>query len=241
MTQSATDGPAFQPTLSGAGYVNNALVVNMMEPYVSGSHLRAPQPSPLFFAVGRVMGMTAESPPRTIVYISGWPILPVIAKITGLYPTVYGGVYYGRIVQGQFCNGSNFGYNFPMADLGSGALPSVETCWITNQWEQTYGTPNHNALSVGTYVWGLVTGFPIYSVEGGVASNDTVYQVFTWFPPQSATLTHQPAAITAVETAGSSYSSNEQTMLNNLKTDVNNLYNSLNDLYSNLKAAGYSL
>jgi hypothetical protein len=239
-TQSATDGPAPLQN-SDSSYVNNALVINVVEQFVNSSHMLYPNNSYYFYAVGRVMGYTAETTPRAIVYIDNWPVYPVIAKITGLYQSTPGGVYYGRIVQGQFVNGSNFSYTFALSGLNSAYLPSVDTCWISNNWEQTYGTPNHNALSVGTYVWGLMVGFPAFSIQDGTSSYDTWYQVYTWFPPQSATLTHTIQNLVTSQTAGTSYTINEQTMLNNLKTDVSNIQSSLSNLYSNLKSAGYSL
>lgn len=239
-TQNQTDGPAPRQNTDST-YVNNALVINLPEQFVNGSHMLYPNNSTYYCVLGRKMGMTKEANPRTIVYVDSWPVKPVIAKITGQYQSTPGGVYYGRIVQGQFVNGSNFGYSFALNSLSSEYLPSVDTCWITNNWEQTYGTPNHDALAVGTYVWGLMVGFPAYSVADGTSSYDTWYQVYTWFPPQSATLTHTIQNLETTQTAGTSYTSNEQTMLNNLKTDLSNIQAALANLYSNLKAAGYSL
>jgi len=240
--QSATDGPAALTGTSGAS-VNNALVINLNEPYVNGTHVLFGSSADIFYAVGRVMGHTPETTPRTIVYIESWPMSPVIAKITGVYESTLGGVYYGRIVQGQFTTGSNFGYNFALSSLNSAYLPSVDNCWITNNWEQTYGTSAHNGLTVGQYVWGFTAGFPQYSAitSGNTNSNNVWYQVYTWFPIQSATLTHTIANLTTSQTANTTYGINEQSMLNNLKTDVTNLQAALSNLYANLKTAGYSL
>ena len=99
--QSATDGPAPVTTSNGA-FVNNALVINMNEP-VRQRHACAVMAitAELFYVVGRAMGFTSESTPRTIVYVQNWPIVPVIAKITGIYQSTLGGVYYGRIAPGS--------------------------------------------------------------------------------------------------------------------------------------------
>jgi hypothetical protein len=167
----------------------------------------------------------------------------VIAKITGVYQSTLGGVYYGRIVQGQFVSGSNFGYNFQLSSLNPAYLPTVDNCWITNNWEQTFGTQAHNALTIGQYLWGFMCGYPQYSAitSGNSDSNNVWFQVYTWFPVQAATLTHPIQNITTGQTANTSYGLNEQTMLDNLKTDVINLQASLSNLYANLKSAGYSL
>lgn len=71
--------------------------------------------------------------------------------------------------------------------------------------------------------------------------NNIWYQIYTWFPPQSAALTHGIQNLVTTQIANSTYAINEQTMLNNLKTDVSNVQASLSNLYANLKAAGYSL
>jgi hypothetical protein len=240
--QTATDGP--KPlTASNGSLINNALVINLNEPYVNGTHVLYAETGEWFYVIGRVMGYTAESTPRTIVYVQNWPLGPVIAEITGDYQTTQGGVYYGRIVQGQFASGSNFGYNLPLSSLSSSDLPAVDNCWITNNWEQVYATQGHNALSVGQFVWGFIAGFPQYSLitSGNSNSNNIWYQVYTWYPVQSATLSYAIQQITTSETANSTYGLNEQTMLDNLKTDVTNIQASLSNLYANLKSAGYSL
>jgi hypothetical protein len=189
------------------------------------------------------MGYTAETTPRAVVYVQNWPIFPVIAKITGTFSSTLGGVYYGRLTQGQFVNDSNFGYDFLLSSLSSSYIASNDNCWITNNWEQTYSSPAHNGLSVGQFVWGFVAGFPQFSVvtSGNSNINNVWYQVYTWFPLQSASLTHSIQNLVTTQSANSAYSINEQTMLNNLKTDVSNLQASLSNLYANLKVAGYSL
>ncbi len=167
----------------------------------------------------------------------------MIVRVTGSYQAANGGVYYGRIVQGQFATGSNFGYNFPLSSLNTAFLPSVDNCWITNNWEQTYGTLGHNALVANQYVWGLMCGQPQFSniTPTNTDANNIWYQVYTWFPPQSAALTHGIQNLNTTQTANSTYAINEQTMLNNLKSDVSNLQAALSNLYANLRAAGYSL
>jgi hypothetical protein len=240
--QSATDGPT-PVTQTGGALVNNALVVNLSEPYVTGTHVLYASTSELFYAIGRVMGYTSDSPPRPIVYLDNWPIHPVIAKITGVFTSSLGGVYYGRLTQGLFANGSNFGYSFLLSSLNSAYVASFDNCWITNNWEQTYCSPPHNGLSVGQYVWGLIAGFPQFSVvtSGNSSINNVWFQVYTWFPLQSAALTHPIQNVVTAQTANATYSLNEQTMLNNLRTDVSNIQGSLSNLYANLKIAGYSL
>lgn len=242
VNQSATDGPK-PATHSGGTLVNNALVVNLNEPYVNGTHLLWGNTPEMFYAIGRMQGQTTESTPRTIVYIESWPLYPVIAKITGVYQATYGGVYYGRIAQGQFASGSSFGYGSLLSNLSSAFLPSVDNCWITNNWEQTYSTNERNSLAVGQYVWGFVAGFPQYSAitSGNTSATNVWFQVYTWFPPQCATLVHPVQNVVTTQSANSTYGINEQTMLNNLKTDVTNLQAALSNLYANMKTAGYSL
>lgn len=238
--QSATDGPKYATTTpNGSIPVNNALVINVPEQYVKGSHLLYSVQADLFYAVGRIMGQTSESTPRTIVYIGDWPIRSVVAKITGSYLTTYGGVYRGEIARGQFANSQN-SYASPMANYANQGITGQDNCWIVNNWEQTY-RPNSglNALATGTYVWGMMAGFPVGAFPGGQGTNDIWYMVYTWFPPQSAAVTIQ--SVVTFQSAGSTYGSNEQNMLNNLKTDVTNLRSELNSLYTNLKNAGYSL
>ncbi|MGD0767462.1 MAG: hypothetical protein ABSB42_04480 [Tepidisphaeraceae bacterium] len=252
VNQSACDGPA-PLTNTNQTLKNNALVVNLAEPYVGwtagsgqgtpGSHVLWGNVAEVFYVIGRVMGTTQESTPRTIVYVDNWPVRPCIAKITGVYQGTYGGVYYGRIAQGQFASSGNFGFNNLLSSLSSAFFPSGDNCWITNNWEQTYSFQARNGLAVGTMVWGIVAGFPQYSTitSGNSNSNNIWYQVYTWFPPQSAALTHAIQNLVTDQTAGSTYGINEQTMMNNLKTDVTNLQAALSNLYANLKTAGYSL
>ncbi len=251
VNQSATDGPRPKTNPNGS-FVNNALVVNLAEPYVGwsatggnygGSHLLWGNVAEVFNVIGRVMGQTKETKPRTIIYINDWPLFPVIAKITGIYQGTYGGVYYGRLTQGQFASSSNFGFSSLLSSLSSAFLPNADNCWITNNWEQTYSAQARNGLTVGQYVWGIMAGFPQYSTitEGNANSNNIWYQVYTWFPPQSAALTHAVQNLVTTQAAGSSYGINEQSMLNNLKTDVSNLQAALSNLYANLKTAGYQL
>ena len=98
-------------------------------------------------------------------------------------------------------------------------------------------------LSVGQFVWGFVAGFPQFSVVTGSnpSINNIWYQVYTLFPLQSATLTHPIQNLVTTQTANSTYSINEQTMLNNVRTDLSNIQASLSNLYANLKVAEYSL
>ena len=108
-----------------------------MSRIVNGTHVLFGNTSGVFYVVGRVMGYTPESTPRTIVYIENWPIVLLSRKSPAFINQRSGGVYYGRIVQGQFVSGSNFGYNFQLSSLNPAYLPRVDNCWITNNWEQT--------------------------------------------------------------------------------------------------------
>ena len=63
--------------------------------------------------------------------------------------------------------------------------------------------------------------------------------MYCWYPVQCPALTI--ANVATVQSANTTYSTNEQTMLNNLKTDVTNIHSELLQLYNNLKNAGYSL
>jgi hypothetical protein len=218
ITHSYTDGPA--TTLVSGAAVNNALVINTQEPYVNGTHLlyNANQP---YYAVGKIMGQTSESTPRTIVYIDNWPIQPVIAKITGTYVISYGGVYRGEIVRGQFPTSNSF--SVAATTEFAGGITGAENCWIVNTWEQSYiPSSDGNALGVGTYVMGFMCGFPTGADPGGTLTNDSWYMVYTMTPPRSAAVSiTTPTGVTA--------------------TDIYNLYTQLSALYSNLRAAGYSL
>ncbi|MGA3066078.1 MAG: hypothetical protein ABSF29_04440 [Tepidisphaeraceae bacterium] len=233
-TQSATDGPTYQS--SGGFPVNNALVINIPEQFVPNSHVLYQIQSDLTFVQGRIMGQTTETPPRTIVYVDDWPLRPCIAKITGPYPTSVGGIYYGKIAQGQFASNTN-SYSAQMHIYADSDLPSVENCWIANNWEQVYIGPGSEALAAGTYVWGFMSGFPVGAYPGGRASDDIWYMVYTWFPAQAVGITL--ANLQTVQTANASYSTNEQNMLNNCKADLTNLRAELNQLQVNMKAAGY--
>ncbi len=235
-SQSATDGP--QP--ANNTYPNNALVINVREQFVGGSHKLYAGQGILYYAVGRIMGQTQEATPRTIVYINDWPLVPVIAKITGLIgaPSM-AGVYYGQIVQSMFSDGSNFGYSFALSTLGAGFLPSSNDCWIANVWEQTNAPGNGtHVLANGSYVWGFMTGFPAGAHDS--PGTQTWYMVHTWFPPLSPTLTSPIQNVATTQTAGTTYGTNEQTMLNALKSDVTNLHASLLDWYTKMKTSGYT-
>lgn len=234
-TQTQTDQPQLVP-VSGS-YVNNALVVNVNEPYLTGTHMLFGTSSMPVFVWGRVQGVTKETKPRTIVYVESWPLFPVIAKITAQYGTSPRGIYYGKLAQGQFATGSNASAP-AVIGLGSSFFATSDNCWINNIWENVYSTSSAG-LPANTYVLGFATGFPF----GGppTAGSNTVAQVYTMTPIQSATLTHTIQNIVTAQTANSSYGINEQTMMNNLKTDVSNLQAALSNLYANLKAAGYSL
>jgi hypothetical protein len=239
-TQSATDGPVAQINPDGT-MVNNALVINVLEPYVSGCHLLYCSGIP-YYAWGRVMGQTSESTPRTIVYLQSWPFYPVIAKITGTYTSeAAGGIYYGRLVQGMFPTSSEFGYMTMLKNMSTSLPTSVETCWIANVWEQNVAAPGVGGLThllpVGTFVWGMFTGYPTLAATS--PGNQTWGMVYTWSPAQAVALT---LANTATgQTAGGTYTGNEENMLNNLKTDVVNLRSELSTLYNNLRNVGYTL
>lgn len=249
LTQSATDGPVAQ-TNSG-GYVNNALVINVLEQFVPNSHmLWAPQgqlfpPSSwgAFFAFGRIMGQTNEDPSRTIVYVEGWPMAPVWVKIT-VHST--NGQYTGRIFPGHVADYlaqagpiySNSGGNNSYLELN---VPSADNCWINNGWEQR-AQLSVCQLPVGVYVPGFIVGF---SNQAG--SSAPWYAVWTMTPPFAADLAEQPVPpASAFYTAGSQPSETPQTfgineinMMNAIKSDIEGLYATLNDLYLNLKNAGY--
>jgi len=97
--------------------------------------------------------------------------------------------------------------------------------------------------------WRLANTFGVYGRFSAVFHHyqrkfqfqQYMVQVYTWFPPQSAALTHAVQNLVTDQTAGSAYGINEQTMLNNLKTDVSNIQAALSNLYANLKTAGYTL
>jgi hypothetical protein len=249
--QSSTDGPA--PQLHISAYVNNALVMNLPEQYVAGSHvLWAGNVVHPIYAVGRIVGQTNESPPRARVYINDWTIHPVIAQITydlttGSVPQgAGGGIYTGKIIQGHMADASNT-YNDLLTTTVAGHLPSADNCWIMNIWEQTNvfpqgATAGSTILPVGTVVNGFTAGFPLYAWDGSgrQPTLGTFYMVYTWTPPQMPLLSPAVHAITTGGTASASYTTIEQGMINNLKTDVTNLQASLKQLYLNLQNCGYS-
>jgi hypothetical protein len=239
--QTETDGPAFFIDTTSDQYVavNNALVVNVMEPYVTATHvLHAGTSSSPLFTLGKVMGYTAEATPRTIVYVETWPMQPVIAKITTVQ-SPNNGVYGGRILQGQFCDGNNFGELYAITQLDPSNLPTADNCWINNTWEKVNGS-NVGLLTAGTFVFGLTAGFPAAVLNGTTVT--AYYQVYTWLPPQSPALTSppQPLATPPSQFAGTTYTTNEQQLLNNLKHDLTNLYNTFTNYYANMQLAGYS-
>jgi hypothetical protein len=252
LTQSATDGPV--PQLQSGNFVNNALVVNVLEQYVGNSHmLWAPtgQTSPpsdwgAFFAFGRVMGQTSENPSRTIVYIEGWPMAPVWAKIT---TQGGGGTYTGRIFPGHIADYMTDAG--PIYSTSSGAttiiesnLPSVDNCWINNAWEQRAGLGTCQ-LPVGVYVPAYVVGFTDQNQVGD--STTPWYAVWTMTPPYASAIAdviESPSSAGYV--AGSDPVESPQTfgvyeirMMNAMQADIQNLYASLNNLYDNLRGAGY--
>jgi hypothetical protein len=248
LTQSATDGPVAQ-TGSG-GYANNALVINILEQFVGSHMLWAPegQLSPpsgwgAFFAFGRIMGQTNENPSRTIVYIEGWPMAPIWAKIT---VQASNGQYNGRIFPGHVAD--YLTQAGPIYSNSSGDnsylevnLPSTDNCWINNAFEQRAQLLTCQ-LPVGVYVPGFIVGFT--NQPGSAAP---WYAVWTMTPPYASDLADQPQALQCASyTAGSmptesalTYGVNEQHMLNAIKADIENLYATLVDLYQNLKNAGY--
>jgi hypothetical protein len=236
--QSGTDGPVFTPTTGSPTVpLNNALVINVMEQYVTDSHLLYSSAANNMYTIGRVMGKTTESSPRTIVYVESWPIKPVIAKITVATPGSLGGTYYGRIVRGLFGGPGNVeGFTLPVT--ANPSVGSTDNCWINNQWEQLYlSTSGAAQIPVGTYVPGFVAGMPFLNST----ANGCFHMVYTWFPLQMPTISGGVPGLATVQTAGTSYTPTEQAMLNNLKSDVTNLQAVLQTLYSNLKGAGYSL
>jgi hypothetical protein len=251
-TQSATDGPIAQ--IQSGNFVNNALVINVLEQYVGNSHiLWAPtgQTSPpsdwgAFFAFGRIMGQTNENPARTIVYIEGWPMAPIWAKITAQGSA---GTYQGRIFPGHIADymtdaGPIYTTSGGSSSIIEGNLPSADNCWINNAFEQRAGLGTCQ-LPVGVYVPGYIVGFSDQNQVGNSAT--PWYAVWTMTPPYASDIAHQvqPTEVTAY-TAGDDpgestlpFGINEVDMLNAAKADIANLYASLNNLYNNLKGAGY--
>ncbi|MGA2584763.1 MAG: hypothetical protein ABSG31_15915 [Tepidisphaeraceae bacterium] len=235
--QTQTDGPVWQ-TASGGGAVNNALIVNLPEQFVASHKLYYSGQGLFTYAVGRVMGKTSESTPRTIVYIDEWPIRPVICKITSAYSQTIGGTYEGEIVAGPFASSSNT-FNFPLQDIAPNGIIGTSDCWITNVWEQANVVNSAaNQIANGTFVPGLLCGWPLGTGTG----SGVWYQVYTWYPIQAAT----PGASLATQlttgmAAGTAYTPNEQLMLNRLVSDMTNVHTFIASFYANMKHAGYTL
>jgi hypothetical protein len=117
-------------TGSGVYPINNALVCNTWEMPVSDSHILCTRPSGVggigigqeFFVIGRIMGMTAEPTPRTIIYIDRSTGIPVMAYVTSVFSDSALGTYNGRVRQSfdrysnfnqVFANNNNNGVNIP--------------------------------------------------------------------------------------------------------------------------------
>ncbi|MDP9175542.1 MAG: hypothetical protein M3O30_17000 [Planctomycetota bacterium] len=244
LSQAAFDGPV--PKTDSHGLINNALVMNMWEPYGADSHMLYNQESAhLIYALGRIEGSTNENPPRTRVYIENWPQHPVIVKITKDHTSTLpeggtGGVYLGQILQGRLDAVTYFSAVLPAVAAVTDVLPANDNCWVVNNWEQNYvypggATAGETVLPVGTIIWGFASG---WYLQG--SSNKSFRVVHTWFPPQMPLLSPTIQFIQTTNTAGGTYSGAEELMLNSLKTDVTNLRASLLQLYTNLKNAGYS-
>jgi hypothetical protein len=235
--QTQIDGPKPLTDANGS-FINNALVVNLAEPNVVGSHILYDNTAFVYCAIGRIMGATAEATPRTIVYVDSWPLRPVVAEITAHNGD---GMYVGRIGQGRFSDGSSISGGLYFAEAGS-SLPTQANCMISNGWEQSYAA-NANLLAVGTYVIGVTTGQTNASplIDGNANGSDIFYEVFTWTQPQMTAITGGIQAVTTIQTANATYGTNEENMLNALKADMNNLRAELHTLYSNLQGFGYSL
>lgn len=230
--QSQLDGPV--APISGGHYVNNALVVNLLEQFTPGTHnlLDFGATYPLYVQ-GRIMGTTVEATPRTIIYVSEAPCYPAMAQITAAFTGgSTRGVYSGKIFQANNGNGSG------VYSLSTSWLPANDDCLIINLWEQQFQPSANWSLAANTQIGGWVCG---YKNVGATLSPATSFlpAFYCVQPPQAAVLTHTIQAITTVQNAGASYTSNEQTMLTNLKTDVTNLRLSLLDLYTNLQTVGY--
>jgi hypothetical protein len=192
------------------------------------------------------MGQTNENPARTIVYIQGWPMAPIWAKITALGGA---GTYQGRIFQGHIADymtdaGPIYDTSGGNSSIIEGNLPSADNCWINNAFEQRAGLGTCQ-LPVGVYVPGYIVGFSDQNQVGNSAT--PWYAVWTMTPPYASDIVHQvqPTEVTGY-TAGDDpgestlpFGINEVDMLNAAKADIANLYASLNNLYNNLKEAGY--
>lgn len=258
--QSQLDGPKVILNSSGEP-TNNALVVNMLEQFVPNSHVLASENVATYppYCIGKVMGQTSEATPRTIVYIEDWPVRPCLAKISGVYENVPGGTYYGRILDGNFVTGTN-AQGFTLAEE-AGSVPDggYDTCWIVNNWEQLYCIAP-GQLPVGTIVPGITCGWPYGAWNGSTQTPVSTpwYMVYCWYPRQGASPSTSAPGVTPItpldtylatpggslsyhDTAGTSYTHNEQLMLGDLRTDIGVLWNFVYNFYENMKAAGFTL
>jgi hypothetical protein len=189
------------------------------------------------------MGTTAETTPRTIVYIDEWPIRPVVAKITATFIQTVGGTYSGEIVPGPFASGTN-SQNFNIAAAAGRSITGTNDCWITNVFEQSFHVNGgQSQIPIGTYVFGIEAGWPVGSHVGGVPTSQLWKQVYTWQPLQAAAPTALSAAPLTYGMAATlpNYTSNEYNMLNRLVSDVQSLWNTLSTFYAKMQAAGYTL
>jgi hypothetical protein len=241
--QSATDGPTMKT--SGGVPVNNALVINLPEQYVSNSHLLYWSNPFFYYAWGRVMGQTSESTPRTIVYLEARTIIPVLARITTQYNNSQpaAGIYTGRLMQGMPLCDTTAGFTATLPNaLNVASFGTNDICWISNAFEQTSAVagaainPAVHGLAVGTYVFGWLVA---YALGTPTSTTQNFHLVYTVTPTQ-APATTMPT-VSPTQLAGGSYTSHEQLMLDQQSQDIHNLQLTLIALYSNLRTGCFSL
>jgi len=227
------DGP--YPAVHGTGqYTNNALVINLYEQYVPGSHLLYVDMDALVYVIGKYQGMTDEDTPRAIYYVQPVINIPLIVMITGAEQSGEYGWYYGKIAPGFFGQDSVTGGDPPaIPDV----LPANANCWVGNISQNGKST---GALPINEPVVAFLVGYgggPIPSVAGQPAGTYN-YVAFTFTTAPANPPSFTPVAIGTTQTALATYTSNEEAMLNSLRQDVNNLHDALAALYTTLVSAG---
>jgi len=242
------DGPKPIINSTTGKFVNNALVINLIEQYVSGSnsdfplHTLAvnpwngnpsPEVLPITYVMGMVMGQTNENPSRTIVYVQAPPTWSIMVTILG-QPSGYGagtGMYYGEMVQ----TGPTVGYSFTGPPTGVGYYTTVGGgagyCWVTNLWEVMNGASSSgptlvNESAGNRCVPGLVVGWAPCADPTGSSIKAQPWPIVMVNMPL---LAKAPTPSLTGLSAGTSYTTNEQTMINGLA-----------NFYKQMQNAGYT-
>ena len=204
-----------KPSWTSGPPVNNALVVNLLEQCVQGSHLLYNSTPGAFEFQQFVFGRAWAAPRRQTrerSFTSAWDL------------TSRSWLGSPEVIQTPILStAERTPANREGIPLGSTFLPiwaTIPDCrarttassLITgNSFTRPLKHGRGRLLVTNTFVLGVLWGY-----HGSSSGNDIWYDVQTFTPPQSIALTHPVQSIVTTQTAGSSYAINEQTMMNNL-------------------------